>query len=175
MCTRPWMRWACGQRPNPVAGAWASPSYGRSCPPRSGWAAPECAPVAFAFGPCRARQALKAIGSWYWAQDGSSSARARPADARVARQSAIAAARAVMASAPQRGAGPTRPLGHELRHRSVNFGVGEGPVARLQDHVDGDRFRALWQTVPLIDVEDADLGDERAFGALRRPDNVAGA
>ena len=23
MCTRPWMRWACGQRPKPVAGAWA--------------------------------------------------------------------------------------------------------------------------------------------------------
>src|SRR5208282_2950397 len=52
---------------------------------------------------------------------------------------------------------------------------GEGPLARLQDHLDGDRFRALRQPFALVDVEYANLGDEGAFGALRRLDDVPGA
>ena len=75
-------------------------------------------------------------------------------------QSAIAA-RAAMASAPQRSAGLSRHLGHDPGHRGVNFGVGQRAFARLQGHMDGDRLRALGHAFAAINVEHADPGDER--------------
>src|SRR5271166_2407276 len=114
------------------------------------------------------------MGSWYCAQAGSSTACAGPAGAKAASAS-TRVARAAMASTPQRGAGLPRHLGHDPRHHRVNFGVGQRALARLQGHANGDRLRALRQALALIDVEHANVGDKRAFRALRRLDKVAGA
>src|SRR5271165_1575992 len=115
------------------------------------------------------------MGSLYCAQAGSSSACPGPAEAKAASASTMVAARAAMASAPQRGAGLPRHLGHDPRYHGVNFGVGQRALARLQGHADGDRLGALRKAFAPIDVEHANVGDKRAFGALRRLDEVAGA
>src|SRR5271165_2063338 len=114
------------------------------------------------------------MGSWYCAHAGSSTASAGPADAKAASAS-TRVARAAMASTPERGAGLPRHLGHDPRHHRVNFGVGQRALARLQGHADGDRLGALRKAFALIDVEHANVGDKRAFCALRRLNKVAGA
>src|SRR3984957_20937350 len=80
-----------------------------------------------------------------------------------------------MASAPERGAGLFRHLGYDPGHCGVDFSVGQRAFARLQGDVDGDRLRALGHALASVHVEHADPGDERAFGALRRLEDVAGA
>ena len=70
-------------------------------------------------------------------------------------------------SPAQRSARRLFDRGDEALGEGVDLGVGQGRLLRLQGDRDGERFLAVGQALALVDVEQADLGDELAVDAAR--------
>ena len=56
-------------------------------------------------------------------------------------------------------------LGDQALREALDLGVGQRALLRLQHDGDGERFLAFGQPLALVDVEQADLGDELAVDA----------
>ena len=78
------------------------------------------------------------------------------------------------ASSPQGGSRFLRDFGHDSGDRSLDLRVRQRALPRLQLDTDRNRFRTFGQALAQVDVEDADVRDERPLSALRSLHNIAG-
>src|SRR5262249_9179629 len=62
----------------------------------------------------------------------------------------------------------------ELGGKGLDLGVGQGRILRLQRHGDRQRFLAFGQPLALVEVEQADVGDELSVDAAGSPQQCFG-
>src|SRR5664279_1223069 len=82
--------------------------------------------------------------------------------------------RLMPASSAQHAAGLPGHLGHDLGRDRVDLLVGQGFLARLDCHRNGDGLFAVVDALAFVDVEYRDIRDQLLVHALRRADDVAG-
>uniref|UniRef100_A0A0N5A6U2 PE-PGRS family protein n=1 Tax=Parastrongyloides trichosuri TaxID=131310 RepID=A0A0N5A6U2_PARTI len=76
----------------------------------------------------------------------------------------VSGRRIYLSSGAQRSAG-LGGGGHHLGRQGLDLGLGQGGGARLDLDLDGDRLLALGHALAAIDVEHADIDDQRLVGA----------
>src|SRR5438552_1358845 len=77
-------------------------------------------------------------------------------------------------SSAQRAAGLLRHLGHDLGGHRLDLLIGQGFLARLDRHRNGNGLLALIDALAFIDVEHRDIRDQLLVDAMRRADDIAG-